>query len=66
MSEEDAVRVFRDVPPNQGLFRDLFLSPRHTESQEDPGPIHDIIVRFKAQGGKIEVYKPGQRIQTKG
>jgi len=65
-SEEDAVKAFRDLPQTRGLFLDLFLSPRHTESQEDPGPLHDIITRFKAQGGRINSYEPGQRIQVQG
>ncbi len=56
----------RDLPQTRKNFQDLFLSPQHTVSQEDPGPLHDIVTRFKSQGGKIKSYMPGQLIQTEG
>lgn len=65
-SEEDAVSTFRDLPETQRFFKELFLSPRHTVSQEDPGPLHDLVARFKGQGGKIRSYEPAQLLQNQG
>lgn len=58
--------TFRNLPETQGLFKDLFLSPQHTVSQEDPGPLHDLIARFKGQCGKIKSYEPGQLLPNQG
>ena len=65
-SEEDVVKTFRNLTENKELFQELFLSPRHTVSQDDPGPLHDLVARFKSQGGRIKSYRPAQNFQIQG
>ena len=66
VSEEDAFMAFKSLHQTQGLFQELFLPSWNTDSEDKPGYLNELIVRFKNQGGIIKCYKPGQILKTRG
>ena len=66
VSEEDAFMAFKSLHQTQGLFQDFLLPSWDTDSEDKRGYLNELIVQFKNQGGRIECYRPGQILKTRG
>ena len=66
-SDEDAIDAFRQFPHTKELVQSLSLSAQDSSSHEKrPRELQELTALFKARGGHIVHYKPGQLIKSQG